>query len=382
MDLSGSFLKHFDKLEDPRTETHNKRHSLNDILVIAILAIIGGADTWVDVCEFAESKEDWLTTFLELPNGIPSHDTFGRVFALLNPEVFEQCFCEWIASLSIDISKEIIAIDGKSVRRAHAKGERALHLVSAWASENRVMLGQVRTEAKSNEIETIPELLKMIDVKGAIVTIDAMGCQKEIAQEIINKEADYVLSLKDNQPSLHQAVASIFDQGKETTYAGMMYQCKIEKLRSGEHGRIETRKYTVINSRDYLPFELSWPGLKSIGKLEVTRTYDNHQVEYSTRYFLSSLHFDIDNFMRAVRKHWDIEINLHWSLDVSFNEDLSRVRIGHAAENLSIVRRIALNLLKQETSKKIGISAKRKRAGWDNQYLLKVLSGLSTARAE
>lgn len=375
MHLSETFLRHFEAVDDPRMDTHNRRHNFHDILVITILGAICGADTWTEICAFAEAKSDWLKTFLELPFGIPSHDTFGRVFSLINPKEFEECFCEWIASLTIDVSKEIIAIDGKTLRGSHnrRKGLKPLHLVSAWAVNNRVTLGQVKTEEKSNEIEAIPRLLKIIDVKGSIVTIDAMGCQKKIAKQIIEQGANYVLSLKENQETLHQDVSSILTKGKEgpKKYKKMLNRIKVEKIR--KHGRIETRRYTLISARDPLLFSLRWPGLKGIGMLETTRTVNN-EVEKSTRYFLTSLEYeDIDDFMRAVRQHWGIEINLHWSLDVSFKEDLNRVRIGHAAENLAIVRRIALNLLKQEKTHKNGITCRRKSAGWDNKYLLKVL---------
>ena len=376
MDLSNTFLEHFAPLEDPRLDNHNRRHEFYDILVITMLGTICGADTWTEICEFALAKIDWLKTFLTLPNGIPSHDTFGRIFSLINPETFEKCFCEWITSLSLDIKDEIISIDGKTLRGSHNRkhGQKALHLVSAWASNNRIMLGQVKTEEKSNEIEAIPRILKMIDVSNSIVTIDAMGCQKDIAKEIIKQGADYVLALKENQKTLYDDVNSIFaraEENKEKQYKKMLHLRRIEKIH--DHGRVETRKYTLVSARDPLMFELRWPGLKGIGKLEVTRTTDN-VVERSTRYFLTSLEYEnIDKFMQAQRKHWNIEINLHWSLDVSFREDLNRVRIGHAAENLAIVRRIALNLLKQEQTHKRGISCRRKRAGWDNQYLMQVL---------
>jgi predicted transposase YbfD/YdcC len=371
--LSDTFLKHFIKIEDPRTDNHNRRHELIDILVITILATICGADTWVDIEEFAESKEEWLKTFLKLPHGIPSHDTFGRIFSLMDPEEFEECFINWIISLSVDLNKEIIAIDGKTLRGSHnrKRGQKALHLVSAWAAENRVMLGQIKTLEKSNEIDAIPKLLDLIDIKNSIVTIDAMGCQKKIAKKIITQEADYVLSLKENQETLYNDVVSILAQGEERQFKKMLNRRKIEKVR--DHGRIETRRYTIVSARDPLMFSLRWPGLKSIGMLEITRTV-NHEVIRSTRYFLTSLEYhQIDDFMRAVRQHWHIEINLHWSLDVSFREDLNRVRIGHAPENLAIVRRIALNLLKQEKTNKRGISCRRKVAGWSNQYLLRVL---------
>lgn len=451
MNLADTFFSHFKPLEDPREDNHNRLHNFYDILVITILGTICGADGWTEICEFAEGRLDWLKTFLELPHGVPSHDTFGRVFSLLDSETFQACFLAWIESLSIDLKNEIISIDGKSLRCSHdtKKGQKMLHVVSAWASGNRMLLGQVKTAEKSNEITAIPELLEMIDVRGSIVTIDAMGCQQEIAKKIVDEGADYVLSLKENQPTLYKDVVSIFEQGKASQYKKMIHKQKVEKVRS--HGRIETRRYTMIIPRKQQLFALRWPHLKGIGKVEVARTVNN-QPKDSTRFFLTSLDGgyelflmsdlpksgmpkegkiyvesngrqlryilqapngnkidsfldikianlniktlaasklrilaetakkghtlrdqDIDKFMQAARKHWNIEINLHWSLDVSFNEDLSRVRIKNASENLAVVRRIALNLLKQEKTSKVGITARRKRAGWDNQYLLKVL---------
>ena len=451
MNLTDMFFSHFDSLEDPREDSYKVLHKFHDILVIAILGTICGADGWTEICEFAEAKLDWLETFLELPNGLPSHDTFGRVFSLLDSETFESCFLAWIESLSIDVKNEIISIDGKSLRGSHDKKKnvKMLHVVSAWASKNRILLGQVKTEEKSNEITAIPELLDMIDVKGSIITIDAMGCQQEIAKKIVEKEADYVLALKDNQPSLHQDIASIFEQAEERQYKKMIHKQKLEKVNC--HGRRETRRYTLIAPRDQQMFGVRWPHLNRIGMVEVKRTVNN-EVEHIKRFFLTSLDDgytislmsdlpermmpeegkiyveqageqlryivqapngdkidsfldiktkslstktlqelklkilaetgkkghtardkDINKFMESIRKHWNIEINLHWSLDVSFKEDLSRVRIGHAAENLGIIRRVALNLLKQEKTSKVGITARRKRAGWDNKYLLKVL---------
>lgn len=284
MSLSENFLQHFEAVKDPRIDNHNKQHDFSDILVMTILGTICGADTWTEICEFSEAKHDWLKTFLKLPNGIPSHDTFGRVFSLINAETFEQCFCEWVASLEVDLSKEIIAIDGKTLRGAHnrRKGLKALHLVSAWAVSHRLMLGQVKTEDKSNEIEAIPRLLNMLNLKNGIVTIDAMGCQKKIAKEIINQEANYVLSLKENQPTLYQDVASIFSKGEERQFKKMLNRRKIEKIH--DHGRVETRRYTLISARDPLMFSLRWPGFKGIGMLETTRTV-NHEVEKSKRFF-------------------------------------------------------------------------------------------------
>lgn len=379
MNLAETFLQHFEALEDPRKDNHNRRHNLTDILVITILASICGADTWTEISEFGEAKADWLQTFLELPHGIPSHDTFGRVFSLVNPLSFEACFCQWIQSLAVDVKNEIIAIDGKTLRGSHNRkqGQKPLHLVSAWAAKNRLVLGQVKTEEKSNEIQAIPKLLGMLDVQDSIVTIDAMGCQKAIAKQIVQQGADYVLSLKENQLSIYQAVEALFTLGEHRQFKKMLNKRKVEKIH--DHGRIETRRYTLLSARNPTMFELRWPGLKGLGMLEVTRTVNN-QVERSKRYFLTSLEEDIDGFMRAVRQHWHVEINLHWSLDVSFKEDLSRVRVGHAAENLAIVRRIALNLLKQEKTHKNGISCRRKSAGWNHQYLLKVLTADSVLK--
>lgn len=373
MNLSSTFLEHFEPLEDPRLDNHNLRHELTDILVITILGTICGADGWTDIHEFALAKYDWLKTFLSLPNGIPSHDTFGRVFSLIAPDKFEACFYAWIDSLDIDTEGEIIAIDGKSLRGSanKRKNHKLLHMVSAWAVNNQILLGQVKTLEKSNEIEAIPRLLNMLDIKNSIVTIDAIGCQKEIALQIIEKGADYVLALKENQPSLHQDIKSIFALGEYRQFKKMLNKRKVEKIH--DHGRVETRRYTLISARDPLLFQLRWPGMKSIGMVEVKRTVNN-EVERSRRFFITSLDEDIDGFMKAVRKHWSIEINLHWSLDVSFREDLNRARIGHSAQNLATVRRIALNLLTQEKTHKRGIACKRKTAGWNHKYLMEVLN--------
>lgn len=372
MNLSSTFLKHFEDLEDPRLDNHNLQHNFMDIVVIAILATICGADSWTEIEQFGIAKYEWLKTFLPLPNGIPSHDTFGRVFAALDPQKLEACFYSWIDSLDIDTLNEIIAIDGKSLRGSgnKRKNKNMLHLVSAWAAHNRIMLGQVKTADKSNEIEAIPRLLDLVDIKNSIVTIDAMGCQKNIALQIIEQGGNYVLALKENQPSLHQDVKSIFALGEHRQFKKMLNKRKVEKVH--DHGRTETRRYTLISARDPMLFQLRWPGMRSIGMVEVTRT-TNNEVDRSKRFYITSLDEDIDGFMRAVRMHWCIEINLHWSLDVSFREDLNRARAGHSAQNLATVRRIDLNLLTQEKTHKRGIACKRKTAGWNHQYLLKVL---------
>lgn len=377
MNLSQTFLNYFEELEDPRLNNHNLRHNLTDILVITILATICGADSWTEINEFAVAKEEWLSTFLSLPNGIPSHDTFGRVFSLIDPNKFETCFRSWIESLEIDTHNEIIAIDGKTLRGSgnKRKNDKPLHLVSAWAVKNKMMLGQVKTKEKSNEIEAIPRLLSMLDINGSIVTIDAMGCQKSIALQIIEQGGDYVLALKENQATLYQDIASIFELGEARQYKKMLNKRKVEKIH--DHGRTETRRYTLISARDPLMFQFRWPGMKAIGMMEVTRT-TNNEVERSKRFFITSLDEDIDGFMRAARKHWCIEINLHWSLDVNFREDLNRARAGHSAQNLGTVRRIALNLLTQEITHKRGIACKHKTAGWNHKYLMEVLKSGQT----
>jgi predicted transposase YbfD/YdcC len=381
LELSSNFTGHFEDLLDPRRSAGNHRHAFTDILSIAILGSICGADNWVELETFARGREEWLRGFLALSNGVPSHDTFGRVFAALDSDRFERCFVDWVASLpqlqnedADEARPEIISIDGKTSRRSHnrRKGINPLHMVSAWASERGLSLGQVATAEKSNEIEAIPRLLNMIDVGGAVVTVDAMGCQQEIAAQIIERKGDYVLGLKDNQPTLADGVRAVFRHGEKIQYKKMHHLQKLEKIR--DHGRVEKRRYTLISCKDAWAFDARWPGLRSIGMLEVRRTV-NQEPTHSVRYFLTSLTYDrIDDFMRGVRNHWNVEINLHWSLDVSFADDLNRTRTGNAAENLSVVKRIALNLLKQEKSAKVGITAKRKKAAWDNAYLAKIMA--------
>lgn len=377
MCLSDSFLGYFESLEDPRVPDRNSQHYLEDIFVISILATICGADNWVEISNFGSSKEDWLRTFLELPNGIPSHDRFGRVFALLDADEFERCFTSWAQSLpdifSEPIGKEIIAIDGKTSRRSHNKnkGIKPLHMVSAWACEHGIALGQVSTDIKSNEIEAIPRLLDMIDVENSIVTIDAMGCQKSIAKDIIKRKGDYILALKDNQPTLAKTVLKAIDDAKAKTFEGTPYLRQIDK--GTGHGRIENRTYTLLSCNDALIRKTKWPHLKSIGMVETKITID-HETTRTKRYFLTSLEYrQMKEFMRGVRNHWHIENNLHWVLDVSFDDDLNRTRTGNAPENMSVLKRIALNLLNQETATKIGTKAKRKKAGWDNKFLLKIV---------
>ena len=378
MPLSPDFLSYFTDLEDPRVADRNRRHRLDDIFAITILAIICGADNWVEIVEFADAREDWLSEFLELPHGIPSHDTLGRVFSLLDAHAFEECFTNWAHSLPIIIEgqmrRDVIAIDGKTSRGSHNrnKGQRPLHLVSAWASDQGLVLGQVSTKEKSNEIEAIPRLLNMISVENAIVTIDAMGCQKDIATQIKRQKADYILSLKDNHPSLAWLAKKVIKTAEDKTFEGTPYLRQIEKVNG--HGRQETRRYTLLSCNKSILTRAQWPGLQSIGMVEVKRTV-NYETTRSVRYFVTSLTYrQMEEFMRGVRHHWHIEINLHWSLDVSFADDHNRSRTGNAQENLSIMKRIALNMIGKDKTSKVGIKAKRKKAGWSNDYLKHIIS--------
>lgn len=375
MALSKSFLNHFATLKDPRNENHrNKLHLLSDILVLTILAVICGAESWVDVEDFGYSKEDWLKTFLKLPNGIPSHDTIGRLYSLLDAKQLQNCFISWVNTLVTTSKGEIIAIDGKTLRNSYDRGgtRKALHMISAWAVNNRLVLAQMKTDEKSNEITAIPDLLNILDIKGATVTLDAMGCQKEIAEKIISKEADYVLSLKGNQGTLHDAVRDLFTYALDNNFKRVphSYYEEIEK----DHGRIETRSYWLVSNEADSENQTSilWPGLKGLGMTRYTKQIkDNITTEY--RFYLTSFNDDAKRFAEAARGHWNVEINLHWSLDVSFHEDLCRVRTGYAAENFAIIRHIALNMLKHERTSKVGIATKRKKAGWDHRYLAKIL---------
>ena len=372
---TASLTEHFGSLVDPRID-RTKRHNLMDIVTIALCGVIAGADSWVDVEAFGKRKAEWLRKMLDLPNGIPSHDTFGRVFAQLDAQQFERCFTEWVLAVREVLQGDVVAIDGKRVRRSHDRyiGKDAIHMVSAWASASGVALGQTRVDGRSNEITAIPRLLEMLQVEGCIVTIDAMGCQKEVASKILEERADYVLAVKRNQGRLHEGVADVFDLARKSGFDSLDHDYH-ETVDAG-HGRVETRRcWTVSDPGNvrYVDEYGQWPGLTTLVMVEGERIVGG-KTTVESRYYISSLPNDASVLLNAVRSHWSIENQLHWSLDVTFNEDGSRVRSGNGAENFSVLRRMALNLLKAEKSTKRSLAGKRKDAAWDNDYLFKVLA--------
>jgi predicted transposase YbfD/YdcC len=363
------FFESFSDLPDPR-RSQGQRHKLLEILFIALSAVLCGADEFTEMEEFGQSRENWLRKYLELPHGIPSHDTFGRVFALLQPAAFEESFLRWVKQMVELNPKEVVAIDGKTVRRSHDRGREAIHVVSAWARENRLTLGEVKVSDKSNEIRAVPQLLKLLELKNCIVTADAMNCQKEIASEVRAAQADYVLSLKENHPTLHKEVERVFQAVEEERTSG--FTISRTSTLDKEHGRIEERRYCQINAPDYLYGYEEWADLKSIGMVEAEREVEG-TITVEKRYYLSSLAVNAEVFSRAARGHWSIENSCHWILDVVFGEDDSRVRAGHAAENLARLRKIANNLLQHDKSVKRGVKTKRFKAALDHSYLLKIL---------
>lgn len=388
--VAGGFLRFFDELPDPR-RGRNTIHLLSDMIVIAVMAVICGAEGWTDVELFGRSKHKWLSTFLALPGGIPSHDTFGRVFALLDPDAFERCFGAWMSALVTLAGGRLVAVDGKSIRRSfeHAWDKSGMaHLVSALVSQgdNRVVFAQVAVEGKGNEITAIPRLLDLMDLKGAVVTIDSIGCQREIAAKIIRGGGSYVLQVKDNQPQLRERVQRLLDEAALPASAGAQ-GVSVGRFEQSEerHGRRQTRRVWVVDDVQHLGERLLslWPGLAGGSLALVERTRQDlgdfsGTVTVERHYYISSLTGADDAAAKAMaghaRGHWAVENNLHWQLDVSFSEDQRRIRRGHGAENFSRLCRLALNLLKRDKSIKAGVKGKRLNAGWDHDYLLRLIS--------
>jgi predicted transposase YbfD/YdcC len=375
-----SLVAHFAPMPDPRIE-RRKDHDLIDVLVIAICTLLCAGETYNDMEEFGKAKREWFKTLLKLRNGIPSHDTFNRVFAMLDPKEFLDCFLRWTQSLREAVSQEIVAVDGKALRRARNKDENLKYIVSAWAESNGLVLGQLKVADKSNEITAVPELLRVLELTGCIVTIDAMGCQKKIAKEIMEADADYVLALKGNQETVHEEVKAFLDQTVAQTEVPWPAGAKLPKAAATlasletvekDHGRIEIRRFYQSAELDWFADLEKWEGLKSVGMVESVREVGD-KTTTERRYFLSSLPLGVETFARAVRSHWGVENKLHWVMDVCFREDQSRARAGYAAENLATLRRFALNLLRREKTKKRSIKGKQLNAGWDNAYLLKLL---------
>lgn len=365
-----SIIEYLSDLPDPRVD-RQKEHKLLDILVIAVCAVISGCEACTQMAEYGRRKEPLLRRFLELPNGIPSHDTFSRVLAMVDPRKFQECFMRWAAALHRATGGKVVAIDGKTLRRSfdRTEGLNPLHLVSAWASENHISLGQVAVDTKSNEITAIPALLELLDVSGAIVTIDAAGCQRAIASQIRNQEADYVLALKQNQNLMYEDVAEHFAKQAAEGFANP--QCSSHEMHEKAHGREEHRTIHAVPVPQTLRNRELWRDLKSVVMVESRRSVVGREESF-TRYFISSLEADAERSGHAVRSHWGIENSLHWVLDFTFREDESRTRKGHGAENIAALRRLAITLLKQEPTKQ-SLTIKRLIAGWDDDYLLRVL---------
>ena len=367
-------MEHFGSIPDPRID-RKKLHKLHDIIFITIAATICGIDTWEEIEEWAEIREDWLKTILELPNGIPSHDTINRVFSLIDPQCFQQCFVEWVKSVSRITEGQVISIDGKRLCNSGEGGAKSMiHMVSAWSNANNMVLAQRKVEDKSNEITAIPALLDMLYIKGCLITIDAMGCQKTIAKAITDKSADYILAVKENQGHLLDDIKEAFNS---------QTAIKQHTQKDVGHGRIERRTCSIITNTEWVCDEQEWANLHTLIRIESERMFKaTGLTEKQTRYYISSKQADAAVFNSAVREHWGIENKLHWILDVAFGEDKSNKRAGHAAENYSFVSKIALNLLKQHDdhrgAKRVSIKTRRKKSSWSKDYLMAVLQGVNT----
>ena len=372
--LAASLRNCLEEVSDPRS-AHARRHPLTSVLFLALTAVIGGADTWVEVEEFGRDHRAWFERWLHLPHGIPSHDTFGRVFALLDPEPREAGFARWVQTLHDQLTGQVVALDGKTARRSHDRshGRSALHTVSAYAGESRLVLAQTAVAAQSNEITAVPEVLALLDLAGATVTLDALGCQKELARHIRSQQADYVLTVKENQPMLRAALEETFSVEREAQFEGCPHTA--HRTVNGGHGRIEIRRGWAVGDPEYLQYvdpEGHWPDLHSLLLVEAERRVEG-RVSTETRYFISSHPPEARHLLATVRAHWGIENSLHWVLDVAFREDESRVRTGHAPRNLGLLRRRALNLLRQDTTVQAGVAIRRRKAGRNLAYMEQVL---------
>ena len=365
--------EHFSAIKDPRLD-RTKLHQLIDIITITLCAVISGAESWSDIELFGQCKYDWFKSFLELPNGIPSHDTFNRVFARLDTEQLEKCFSDWVKSINSLLPGEQIAIDGKTLRHSydHNKEQKAIVMVSAWARDSGLVLAQRKVSKKSNEITAVPELLKVLELSGAIVTLDAMGCQKEIVNQIASQQGDYLITLKKNQGNLYKRVDNLFKEVLNGEHFGSKYSSY--SLDEDGHSRTEKRDYHVLNNiSEVIDSEKKWLNLNSVIRVEYLRQLKNGKIKQESRYFITSLSKEAEQLADYIRGHWSIENQLHWVLDVEFNEDNSRIRKDNEPANLAVIRHIALNLIKQNKKFKGSIKSKRNRAGWDNNYLREIL---------
>jgi predicted transposase YbfD/YdcC len=370
---------HFGELKDPRA-AQSIEHQLIDILIITICATICGANDWEAIAQYGRTKQEWLKTWLELPNGIPSSDTFSRLFARLKPAELQKCFMGWMQAVTKATEGELINIDGKTIRGATEAGNARslIHMVSVWSASQHLVLGQTKVSEKSNEITAIPPLLEMLAIRGCLVSIDAMGCQTEIAKTIVEQGADYVLALKGNQGDLHTDVAQLFTAARKQNFRNIEHQ--FHSTVSKGHGRIETRRYWTMGHTEYLIGAHKWSGLKSIGMVESQREM-NGKVSIEQRYYILSIQSDVQRFATAVRSHWSIENQLHWILDVGFGEDAAQSCSGYSAENLAVIRHIGINLLSRDKESKVGVKTRRLQAGWDDNYLKTVLSALNIVTA-
>ena len=375
MSSEGTIATHFGDLADDRRD-QGKRHQFLDVITIAICAIVAGAEGWTDMELFGQAKEAWFRAFLDLPHGIPSDDTFRRVFEALNPEQFQASFISWVRTIHVLTAGEVVAVDGKTVRGTYQKGrqKRAIHMVSAWATNNKLVLGQVKVNDKSNEITAIPELLNLLAISGCIVTIDAMGCQTEIAEQIVAQEADYLLAVKQNQGHLYEDIAWLFKFATAANYAEEGFD--VSGTVNKDHGRLESRRCWLIADPEWLTHirdRQRWPKLAAVVKVEATR-HGQRRRKPEVRYYIASYTTMAKDMLAATRRHWGIENEVHWVLDVVFNEDATRIRDRNSSQNLVVLRHMALNLLRQDKSTKLSLRAKRLKATWDMDHLQQVLS--------